>query len=48
MLALVFEQHCKLECDSKKMKEQIKIELKRLEQQHNIKILYAVESGSRA
>ncbi len=30
------------------MTEQIEIELKRLEQEKNIKILYAVESGSRA
>ena len=30
------------------MKKQIEIELKRIQKQHNIKVLYAVESGSRA
>lgn len=30
------------------MNEEIKKELSRLERQHDIKILYAVESGSRA
>src|SRR6476620_8167174 len=30
------------------MFEEIKIELQRLEAKHNIKVLYAVESGSRA
>jgi len=30
------------------LKKQIEIELKRIQKQHNIKVLYAVESGSRA